>query len=1110
MSIPIKNIFESDSNRTGVYNIINVNTGVYLGAAPASSEPAIARSSDIDNSTKWSLILNSDGYYNIDSLDNGVLRSTGPGFNPPWVLVSTNKEPITFDNDKEFLLEYNDVDDTYKIKVGSNDMYVYQDGSNFYSSGQSSITNDTWKIVEVESWWSKDKIDKINLNFELLSNGGMPGPLGPLGVDGNFGADGPQGATGPQGYQGDTGDSGPQGISPWTAGSSADFLTLHPNFQTDFEYQPIRIGIGQPSDEQEAINYQGPLATLHNHEDPLNNLISNLIINSPNSLNFHFKLSKLSPDGSAKKLEIGEIANSADKLKLQYDLDTMDYILHNDSSNTDYLLEANQAISNPITSNFYNLVNLETGSYLGSAANSTEPLIAQIDDIGDSTKWRFTETEFPGTGTYYNIDSKDNGSIRATGPNFNPPFVLVSTNFEPDVDDIDKKFQLEYDEETNTYKIRVRSTLSYVYQNDDNKFYSSGAPSIVTSNKAKWQLINTNIDTNINNNTNLKFRSDNTKLGLASSNIIANSNFKYTNNALENRVLVSLDNDGNTAWVNKSEVFGTLPIGSIISITTDWFNDTNFYLEYEENKSDEVLEDGFAGELEVIYGRGKENTPFEGWYICNGQTWTDGTIQYEVPNLNSFDFNVDSNNGDQDAETGGDNTPIIIGGYNLEMQSTYNTDNSTYTSEFVEPEDIIIDQISLNTGGNFDISRNVHIIYLKNIDYYWLTGNITPPTLTGIELAGRSNSSGDACGLNQTNEYKWTGGSTNWANGDMSNIILYNKDEPTRAIAGWYSKDGISRYWTGSQFTSREVCPILEPINLTFNIDVTQLNGDRNADWNGYTINNINFNDATSLLKDGGNAPSGWYREDGTYGWRRYWDGVEFRGEKFNLPYIYSCGVIGASTVENTACQSSTPTPIYYATNQVIPIPDISLTELHKIFSKNGIVLVHLGWDGTTANGDKPLVKIYEQNAPEINNPYTTLTDTADPVYGGDSYRASIRTDSKINEPIRCLSYKLAYDRDNGGNQISPPSIYATSSITVYYLPSTVTFTVFGGTSFRSLIEGKLTIYLPSGNEEITLIAGRNETNSTFYTFEPGEIGTFTYKMEILNYSGSGTYIRLE
>jgi len=1117
MPINIKNIFKSDSSRTNVYNIINVDTGVYLGAAQSSSEPAIARTSDIDNSTKWSLILNDDGNYNIDSLDSGVLRATGPNFNPPLVLVSTNKEPITFDNDKEFDLLYNEADDTYRIRVSGTSQYIYHnnDDNNFYASGAYSILNDTWKIkiVEVESWWSKDKIDKINYNFNQFILGGMTGPVGSLGEYGNFGEDGPQGPQGHQGAQGHQGPQGPQGISPWTEGSNNDFLTLHPNFQVGSEYQPIRIGIGQTysesiDNEQVAINFQGPLTTLHNHEASL----SNLIINSPNSLDFHFKLST---EGDFKKLEIGDIINSASKLKLQYDLDTMDYILHNDPSNNKYLLEANQAVSNPIISSFYNLVNLETGNYIGAAENSTEPLIAEIDDIGDSTKWRFTET-----GAYYNIDSKSNGSIRATGPNFNPPFVLVSTNFEPEVDDIDKKFKLEWNEENDYYRIRVRDTDMYVYQGNDSKFYSSGASSIVNSDKAKWNLIDTGIDTNVNNNTNLKFRSKDTKLGLESSNIIANSNFKYTNNALENRVLVSLDNNGNTAWRNKSDVFGTLPVGSIISITEDWFNNDNFYLTYSISQLDEINDQGFGSELKIIYGRGREDTPFEGWYICNGQTWTDGNIQYEVPNLNSFNFDIDSNGGDQDPVVGGDNTPIIIGGYNLEMQSTYDTTDSKYTSEFITPTDTTTDQISLNTGGNFNISRNVHIIYLKVLDYFWKTGNIDQITLTPIELAGPSTSSDDACGLNTTQTYRWSGGATNWAVGDMSNIILYNDNEQTRALAGWYSKDDISRYWNGSQFSLREICPILIPIDLTFDSDVTGLNGIISTSNTEYIINSEDFENATSLLQGGSNAAAGWYREFVNFGYRRYWNGSEFIGDKFNENYIYKAGIInenggidntiGASSSKNTACQLSDLTPIYYATNQTIPIIDISLTKLHIINSVSGTVLVHLNWNGTEASGDKPLVKIYNQNAPEISGKYTVLTDVAKLAQGGDTYTSTITTNSTINPPIKCESYKLASTDDGVVKTISFPTRSTASSITVNYLPATILFSAFGGTSTGSSMEGKLTIR----NEDlipikvINLIAERYQTISTYYTFQG--TGKFTYTMEIVNFNNNDASLSIQ
>ena len=128
------------------YNLVNVVTGKYLGAAPTSATPVIQRDSDVGDSTKWSLILNTDGYYNIDSKDNGVLRVTGPNFSPPFVVVSTNAEPPVFDNDKEFRLEYDPTDDTYKIGINNSYIYHDEDGS-FYASGASSIGDrNKWKF----------------------------------------------------------------------------------------------------------------------------------------------------------------------------------------------------------------------------------------------------------------------------------------------------------------------------------------------------------------------------------------------------------------------------------------------------------------------------------------------------------------------------------------------------------------------------------------------------------------------------------------------------------------------------------------------------------------------------------------------------------------------------------------------------------------------------------------------------------------------------------------------------------------------------------------------------------------------------------------------------
>ena len=57
-------------------------------------------------------------------------------------------------------------------------------------------------------FWSTDKLDKLNYNFNQLSEGGARGPLG---VDGINGPTGVTGVTGPQGNEGIQGNQGVSG-----------------------------------------------------------------------------------------------------------------------------------------------------------------------------------------------------------------------------------------------------------------------------------------------------------------------------------------------------------------------------------------------------------------------------------------------------------------------------------------------------------------------------------------------------------------------------------------------------------------------------------------------------------------------------------------------------------------------------------------------------------------------------------------------------------------------------------------------------------------------------------------------------------------------------------
>ena len=107
--------------------------------------------------------------------------------------------------------------------------------------------------------------------------------------------------------------------------------------------------------------------------------------------------------------------------------------------------------------------------------------------------------------------------------------------------------------------------------------------------------------------------------------------------------------NGTVLWGDAYDVIGGFPVGSII-ITQDEFIDSFFYLEeagvyiaaadkravsgWDTNGPTEPV-------IEFKYGAGKPGTKFEGWYLCNGKSWKKGSVEYKLPNLCGFDYNVD-------------------------------------------------------------------------------------------------------------------------------------------------------------------------------------------------------------------------------------------------------------------------------------------------------------------------------------------------------------------------------------------------------------------------------------------------------------------------------------
>ena len=220
--------------------------------------------------------------------------------------------------------------------------------------------------------------------------------------------------------------------------------------------------------------------------------------------------------------------------------------------------------------------------------------------------------------------------------------------------------------------------------------------------------------------------------------------YKPTDNEITDNVLVSENTNGDLAWKPVKDVFGLFPIGSIISIRLDEFRDEHFHL----NESIDTIQ---GSPLNNIYGRGKPGTDFEGWYLCNGETWTisqnENTINFLTPNLNNFSYAIGSDGGVQPSINVPDGNGIVIGGYNLSMNAVPNADGIYQiqdTTNFVDNNSIGTSSFKVGGSGEYCESRMIHIVYLENPNLAWQNikeAIVAPlvPSLPTVTTVGISN-----------------------------------------------------------------------------------------------------------------------------------------------------------------------------------------------------------------------------------------------------------------------------------------------------------------------------------------------------------------------------------
>ena len=248
-------------------------------------------------------------------------------------------------------------------------------------------------------------------------------------------------------------------------------------------------------------------------------------------------------------------------------------------------------------------------------------------------------------------------------------------------------------------------------------------------------------------------------------------------NAGPDKVLRTVDASGTLEWKDITEVFTIFPIGTILQIPVETYNDTHFHTVSSSTYTETIttVNNQATGLIDVRLrvGAGKATSQWKGWYVCNGKTWTGGTADTQTsyvfphsttPNLNNVYYRIelpapDLGLSDLDCEgCGGFNAVVseydgknkpdyILGAQRHGLNILYSsvdsrfdlstpTPSQSYSHVRYTEEAAVTAEGNFYTGGitntNFNIKASeisghknrsgeagISIIYLGKIDLYW-------------------------------------------------------------------------------------------------------------------------------------------------------------------------------------------------------------------------------------------------------------------------------------------------------------------------------------------------------------------------------------------------------
>lgn len=185
-----------------------------------------------------------------------------------------------------------------------------------------------------------------------------------------------------------------------------------------------------------------------------------------------------------------------------------------------------------------------------------------------------------------------------------------------------------------------------------------------------------------------------------------------------NKIMTS-NFDGDITFKTAEELGGSVKVGTIVSILPSIFSNSSKFVKYQFSVDTNL---DLNNPLKIRMGAGIGD--YSGWYICNGQTWTNGSISILVPDLNSFSYQIISNPVSSHPNSQGYISVVndevqLIGGAPISVDAHW--DGGQYSQYSVNLTTNITDpQISsFNSGNQFKIKKLPQIIYLGASDLWW-------------------------------------------------------------------------------------------------------------------------------------------------------------------------------------------------------------------------------------------------------------------------------------------------------------------------------------------------------------------------------------------------------